>query len=102
VRYALDNSWNNGFVANVTITNNGSSPVNGWTLGWTFPGDQRVVNAWNAVVTPNGAAHTARNMDYNRTINPGASTSFGFQGAFSASNATPTSFTLNGTACANG
>jgi hypothetical protein len=103
VRYALESSWNNGFVANVTVTNNGSSAINGWTLGWTFPGDQRVVNAWNAVVAPSGgAAHTARNVDYNRTINPGGSATFGFQGAFTSSNATPTAFTLNGTACGNG
>jgi hypothetical protein len=33
-------------------------------------------------------------------IAPGAGTSFGFQGTWHASDANPTAFTLNGSACA--
>ena len=35
------NSWNNGFTANVTVTNTGCSPINGWTLAFTFPAASR-------------------------------------------------------------
>jgi hypothetical protein len=45
---------------------------------------------------------TARDASYNRTIAPGASTAFGFQGTYSGSNPSPTAFTLNGTACSTG
>jgi Cellulose binding domain len=42
---------------------------------------------------------TITSENYNSTIAAGASTSIGFQGTWTTSNAAPTSFTLNGTAC---
>jgi hypothetical protein len=91
--------WPGGFTANVTITNNGSVPVNGWTLAFAFPGDQRITSAWNASVTQSGTGVTAKNVAYNGAVPVGGSTSFGFQGTWSASNISPTSFALNGTTC---
>src|SRR5262249_33903281 len=55
VTYKIDNQWNVGFTATVTVTNRGPA-ITGWTLGFTFPGNQRVSNAWNATVTQSGAA----------------------------------------------
>jgi hypothetical protein len=98
VTYA-PSSWPGGFTANVTVTNTGSSAINGWTLGFTYPGDQHITNAWNATVTQTGASVTAANLSYNALIGPGASQSFGVQGTWSASNASPTGFTLNGAPC---
>ena len=43
---------------------------------------------------------TARNVSYNGTINPGQSTGIGFQATHTGNTAKPSSFTLNGTACA--
>ena len=43
------NQWSSGFTADVQVTN-GGAPVTSWTLGWSFDGDQRVTNAWNATV----------------------------------------------------
>ncbi|MBP2708400.1 PHB depolymerase family esterase [Microbispora sp. RL4-1S] len=94
------NSWNNGFTANLTITNTGGAAVNGWTVTWTWPGDQQVSNAWNATVTQSGRQVTARNMSYNAAIPAGGNTSFGFQASYSGANTAPTAFALNGTACA--
>lgn len=93
------NSWQNGFTVDVTVANTSASQVNGWTLNWTFPGDQRITSAWNADITQNGSAVTARGTGYNGVIAPGGSQSFGFQGTYSGTNATPGGFTLNGTAC---
>lgn len=93
------NSWNNGFTASVTVTNTGSSPINGWTLNYNLPSGQQVTNSWNATVTQSGSAVTARNISWNGTIAPGATASFGYQGAHSGSYSSPTSFTLNGSAC---
>ncbi|MBX6384822.1 MAG: cellulose binding domain-containing protein, partial [Microbispora sp.] len=93
------NSWPGGFTADVTITNTGTAPVNGWTVTWTWPGNQQVTNAWNATVTQSGTQVTARNVSYNSTIPAGGSTNFGFQGVYSGSNPNPTAFALNGTAC---
>lgn len=93
------NNWQGGFTANVTITNNGGTAINGWTLTFAFPGDQKITNAWNATVTQSGASVTATNVSYNTTISPGGSQSFGFQGTWTANDASPASFSVNGTAC---
>ncbi|MEE6257659.1 extracellular catalytic domain type 1 short-chain-length polyhydroxyalkanoate depolymerase [Plantactinospora sonchi] len=93
------NSWGNGFTASVTVTNTATGAVNGWTVQWTWSGNQQVTNAWNAQVTQSGTQVSARNVSYNASIAPGASATFGFQGTYSGSNPTPTQFTLNGTSC---
>ena len=99
VAYATQSQWAGGFVAGVTITNTGSTAINGWTLKFTFPGDQKITNAWNGQVTQTGEAVSITNESYNGTIAPGANTSLGFQGTWTSSDAVPTAFTLNGTAC---
>jgi len=43
-------------------------------------------------------AVTATNAPYDRSIAPGASVSFGFQGTWHTSDASPTAFALNGSA----
>jgi hypothetical protein len=94
--------WQGGFTANVTVANTGGSAINGWTLTFNFPGDQRVSNAWNATVTQSGSSVTAKNVSFNGALPPGGNASFGFQGTWSSSNPAPTAFSLNGTACATG
>lgn len=99
VKYTT-NVWNNGFTADVTITNTGSSTVNGWTLNYNLPSGQTITGSWNATVTQSGSAVTARNLSYNGTLAPGASTSFGYQATLNGAFSTPSSFTLNGATCA--
>lgn len=99
VAYRLDNSWGNGFTATVTVKNTGTSAISGWTLGWSFAGDQRISNAWNATVSQSGSAVTARDTGWNGTLAPGGSASFGFQATYSGTNAVPARYTLNGALC---
>jgi endo-1,4-beta-xylanase len=93
------NNWQGGFTANVTITSNSSATVNGWTLTFTFPADQKITNAWNATYTQAGESVSLKNVSYNPAITPGGSQSLGFQGTWTASDTSPSSFALNGTAC---
>jgi hypothetical protein len=93
------NSWSTGFTADVTITNAGSTAINGWNLQWTFPGNQQITSAWNGVSTQNGQSASVANASYNATIAPNGSASFGFQASYSGTNADPTDFRLGGTAC---
>ncbi|WP_436533623.1 cellulose-binding domain-containing protein [Actinoplanes sp. HUAS TT8] len=95
------NSWNTGFTADVKVTNLGAA-VSSWTLGWTFPGNQKVTSAWNAVVTQSGTSATAANVGWNGALATGASASFGFQGTYSGTNTAPTAFTFNGVSCGGG
>ncbi|WP_406346692.1 glycoside hydrolase family 9 protein [Streptomyces sp. NBC_00648] len=99
VTYRIDNSWGNGFTATVTVKNTGASAISGWTLGWSFAGDQRISSAWNATVSQSGAAVTARDAGWNAALAPGGSRSLGFQATYSGTNATPTRYTLNGMLC---
>ncbi|MEV4464413.1 glycoside hydrolase family 9 protein [Micromonospora echinofusca] len=93
-------SWDTGFTANVTLTNTGTTTIDGWTLAFTFPSaGQKVGQGWSATWTQTGTAVTATNISYNARLAPGASTSFGFNGTHTGSNPKPTAFTLNGTPC---
>ncbi|MEV4821011.1 glycoside hydrolase family 6 protein [Micromonospora sp. NPDC049274] len=96
------NDWQGGFTANISIKNLGD-PINGWTLGWTFPNSsQRVQQGWSAEFSQSGSQVTARSLSYNGSLATGASTTLGFNGAWSGSNPKPTSFTLNGVVCNGG
>jgi poly(3-hydroxybutyrate) depolymerase len=101
VTYATQSQWSGGFVAQVTITNTGTSAVSEWTLGFTFPGDQHITNAWNdGSFTQSGENVTITNASHNGAIPPGGTASLGFQGTWTSSDAAPTAFTLNGASCA--
>jgi Glycosyl hydrolase family 48/Cellulose binding domain/Putative Ig domain len=99
VTYTTQSQWTGGFVAQVTIANNGSSAINGWTLTFTFPGDQKITNAWNGNATQTGENVTITNESYNATIAAGSSTTLGFQGTWTSSDTSPTTFAVNGTTC---
>lgn len=94
------NVWQGGFTADVTVTNAGSSPVDGWNLAFTLPAGQKITSAWSANVSPSSGAVTAGGMAYNASIAPGGQVSFGFQGTYDGTFTKPSGFTLNGTSCA--
>ena len=96
------NAWNTGLTENITITNTGTSTVNGWSLVFTLASGQTVTSAWNAAISPSTGKVTATNLSYNGTLAPGASTTIGFQATHTGNAAAPASFTLNGAACSAG
>lgn len=99
VNYAL-NDWGSGFTANLTITNNSAAPVNGWTLTWTFAGNQTITNLWNGSYTQSGQSVSVTNASHNAGIPAnGGTANFGFNANYSGSNAAPTNFRLNGVLC---
>lgn len=93
------NDWGSGATVNVTVKNNSMNTINGWTVKWAFPGNQKIVNMWNGTYTQSGTAVTVKNMDYNAIIPAGGSITFGFNISYSGSNVKPNTFTLNGTTC---
>ncbi|MEU0549058.1 arabinofuranosidase catalytic domain-containing protein [Micromonospora sp. NPDC005979] len=98
VTYAVNSQWQDGFGANVTITNVGDA-INGWRLTWNFAAGQTVTQLWNGSFTQAGAQVSVTNAAYNGSIPTNGSTSFGFNGSWTGSNPTPTSFALNGVTC---
>ncbi|MBE1484565.1 extracellular catalytic domain type 1 short-chain-length polyhydroxyalkanoate depolymerase [Plantactinospora soyae] len=93
------NAWSSGLTAAITITNRGTSAINGWTLSFTLPSGQTITSGWNASYSPTSGAVTARNASYNGTIGPNASVGIGFQANHSGNTGRPSSFTLNGANC---
>jgi Glycosyl hydrolase family 12/Cellulose binding domain len=88
--YSVTNSWAGGFQAGVTVTNTGTAPINGWSLGWTFPGDQKISNMWNAGFTQTGTQVQATNASYDGALAPGTGTSMGFTATSTSGSASPT------------
>lgn len=96
------NAWNTGLTASVTLTNTGTTAVDGWRLGFTLPSGQTITNGWGATYAPASGAVTATNASYNGTLAPGASVTIGYQAGHTGNSAAPGAFTLNGSTCATG
>jgi hypothetical protein len=102
VAYTITNQWPGGFGATISITNTGTTAINGWTLTFAFPNGQTITQLWNGSYTQSGANVTITNVSYNGSIAAGAtlSSSPGLNGSWNGSNTVPTSFKLNGVSCA--
>ena len=101
VVYTISSQWNSGFGAGITIQNTGTTAWTSWTLTWTFANGQTVSSLWNGIETQSGANVTVKNEPYNGSIAAGGTLSgIGFNGTWNGTtNAVPTAFALNGTAC---
>jgi endo-1,4-beta-xylanase len=102
VVYTRTNQWTgppNGFTAQVVISNTGTTAINGWSLTFTFPGDQKITSNFNGGFSQAGENATLTNASYNGTIAAGANITDGFQGTWTSNDTNPTSFSINGTAC---
>jgi cellulose 1,4-beta-cellobiosidase len=93
----VQQQWGNGFIGNVTI--GVGTAVSGWTLEFTFPGNQTITNMWGGTYTQSGSSVTVNNESWNSNIPANGTTNFGFQANFSGSNNPPVTFTLNGQIC---
>ena len=76
--YTIDNEWNTGFVATVTIKNDTSSAINGWNVSWQYS-TNRSTGGWNANFSGSNP-YSASNLGWNASIPVGQSASFGIQG----------------------
>ena len=98
VTYTVTNDWSTGFQGSIDITNNGAA-LSSWTLGFAFPGSQKVSSGWNGTWTQSGQNVAVTNASWNGALGTGSSVTLGFTGTYSAGNAAPTAFTLDGVAC---
>ncbi|HEU4734446.1 MAG TPA: glycoside hydrolase family 6 protein [Kofleriaceae bacterium] len=98
VGYTVVNAWNTGFQVSLSIQNTSATPLNGWTLTWSFPGGQQVSSLWNGGLTQTGASVSVASLSYNATIAAGASyNDVGFTA--NGTSALPTDFAINGVRC---
>ena len=101
VDYVITPQNSTAFGAAITLVNNSSTAWTSWTLTWAFANGQTVSSLWNGNETQSGANVTVTNESYNGSVAAGGSlTGVGFNGTWNgATNAIPTAFSINGTAC---
>ncbi|MFF3320794.1 glycosyl hydrolase family 18 protein [Streptomyces sp. NPDC002889] len=97
--YTKVSDWGTGFEGKWTVKNTGTTSIASWTVEWDFPSGTSVTSAWDADVTGSGTHWTAKNKSWNGTLAPGASVSFGFNGAGPGS---PGNCRINGGSCDGG
>jgi glucuronoarabinoxylan endo-1,4-beta-xylanase len=95
--YTVSGRWKGGFNAEVTVTNIGSQPIEGWTVLLHLPDGITVTDAWSAEATQKAGALTLRSQPWNTYLAPGASTRMGFEAKGGV--ADPRSCTVNGFPC---
>jgi hypothetical protein len=88
--YSITSTWPGNFGANIVVRNSGAAAINGWRVNWTFANGQTITQLWNGNLTVNGAAVTVTNVGFNGSLSPNATTSFGFNGTQTGTNAIPT------------
>ncbi|MEU4215765.1 endo-1,4-beta-xylanase [Actinoplanes sp. NPDC026623] len=76
--FRMVSTWGGGFQGEVTVANNGSAAIDGWTVRLTLAAGQSIVNVWNGTATGTTGAVSVRNAAYNGSVGANASTSFGF------------------------
>jgi hypothetical protein len=105
VTYTVTSQTNNTFYAAITIQNTGATDLNGWALGWTWPGNQQIQGVSNAgsfwgVGIQNGQSVTLTNDSTNATIPSGATiTGVTVWGSYSGKNVSPSVFTVDAAQC---
>ncbi|MFA1543106.1 glycoside hydrolase family 48 protein [Actinomadura monticuli] len=95
------NDWGGGFTTTIDITNQGDA-LNGWTLKYSYSGNQKLTNGWSGKWSQSGQDVTVQNESWNGSLAGGATVSVGGQFTYSGTNTDPASFTLNGTTCNGG
>ncbi|MCI9412460.1 MAG: hypothetical protein HFG36_10420, partial [Eubacterium sp.] len=81
IEYQIVSQWDQGYIANVTIFNTGSTTIENWEL--SYQSADEYVNIWNASIDYRGANYyNIKNAGHNQNIRPGESVSFGFQAAY--------------------
>ncbi|MBP2337945.1 glycoside hydrolase family 9 protein [Saccharothrix coeruleofusca] len=91
--------WSTGSTAYVTITNTSTTAWDGWSLKFSFPGDQKITQGWSATWAQSGAEVTGTSLPWNGKVAPGASVSAGFNTSSSGTQTDPSSFSVNGSTC---
>ncbi|MFE9795818.1 glycosyl hydrolase family 18 protein [Streptomyces goshikiensis] len=97
--YTKVSDWGSGFEGKWTVKNTGTTTIGSWTVEWDYPSGTSVTSAWDASVTSSGTHWTGKNVGWNGTLSPGASVSFGFNGAGPGA---PGGCKINGAPCDGG
>jgi endoglucanase len=91
--YSVQSDWGSGFTASLTVTDNGTAALTGWTVTWTYSGNQKLSSGWSGTWSQSGSAVTVTNASWNGSLSPGQSTSAGANFTYSGTNTAPATVT---------
>ena len=97
--FVKTSDWGSGWEGRFTVTNGGTSTISSWRVEFDLPAGTGVGSYWDALLTSSGNHHTFANREYNGSLAPGASASFGFIGTGPGS---PQNCRVNGLNCGGG
>jgi cellulose 1,4-beta-cellobiosidase len=89
--YSVQSDWGSGFTASITVTNSGTAAITGWSLSYSYTGNQQLTQGWSGTWAQSGHTVTVSSLSYNGSLAPGASTQLGANFSYSGSNAAPAS-----------
>jgi hypothetical protein len=95
--YSVQSDWGSGFTASLTVTNNGSAAITGWTVTWTYAGNQTLSSGWSGTWSQSSKAVTVTNASWNGALSPAQSTQAGANFTYSGTNTAPASVTCTPT-----
>ena len=93
--YSVSSDWGTGFQATVSVS--ASAAITGWTVSFTFSGNQTLTQGWSGGWAQTGKTVTVSNASWNGTLATGASTSTGALFSYSGTNAAPSAVTCTST-----
>jgi hypothetical protein len=93
--FADVDDWGNGFTGYITLTNQGSTDIHGWTLEFDFTGN--ITAIWDAqIVSHAGSHYVLQNVSWDPDLLAGQSLDFGFNADWADPRIAPIHFVLNG------
>ena len=91
--YSVQSDWGSGFTVSLTVTDNGTAAITGWTVTWAYAGNQALSSGWSGAWSQSGQAVTVANASWNGSLPAGQSAQAGANFTYSGTNAAPPSVT---------
>jgi serine/threonine-protein kinase len=98
VTYGVTASLGDEFGADVTIANTGPLNIDGWTLVFDLPEEQKLRFGWAGRWEQEDRTVTVKDLVYNASLAPGKTIKIGFAGTHGGKGK-PKRFTVNGVRC---
>jgi chitinase len=97
--FSKDSAWDTGYTARYTIKAGDSAALNGWKVEFDLPAGSSVGTFWDSLLTTSGQHFSFINREYNGSVAPNGTVTFGFNASGTAS---PVNCKLNGQPCGGG
>jgi endoglucanase len=89
--YSVSSDWGSGFTAAITVTNTGTVPLTGWTVTYSYTGNQKLSQGWSGNWSQTGETITVTNASWNGNLATGTNTQIGANFSYSGTNTAPAS-----------